>query len=134
MGACSQSAPRARTSGPRRLLAEIADRPRPGTPYALEPDLKEDAGGRRDFDELVWTAAIVSGAVTRSPQRSWRTGLASQAEVDSVMRAADVVSAARWELGRAGLGQRMTLDAAESLLTVDAARCSAHSPRPRWFS
>ncbi len=104
----------------RRLMAEIADRPRPGTPYALEPDLKEDAGGRRDFDELVWIAAITSGAVTRSPQALVRTGLASQAEVDSVMRAADVVSAARWELGRAGLGQRMTLDAAESLLTVDA--------------
>ena len=57
---------------------------------------------------------------TRSPQALVRTGLASQAEVDSVMRAADVVSAARWELGRAGLGQRMTLDAAESLLAVDA--------------
>jgi [protein-PII] uridylyltransferase len=104
----------------RRLLAEIADRSRPGTPYSLEPDLKEDAGGRRDFDELVWIAAITSGAVTRSPQALVATGLATQAEVDSVMRAAEIVSAARWELGRAGLGQRMTLDAAESLRTVDA--------------
>ena len=100
---------------------EIAERPRPGTPYALEPDLKEDAGGRRDFDELVWIAAIASGSVTRSPQALVGAGLATQAEVDSVTRAAEIVSAARWELGRAGLGQRMTLDAAESLQAVDAA-------------
>ena len=115
----------------RRLLARIADRPRPGTPYALEPDLKEDAGGRRDYDEIVWIAAIASGTVTRSPQALVATGHATQAEVDSVIGAAEIVSAARWELGRAGLGQRMTLDAAASLETVDAGRGAASARRDR---
>ncbi len=67
-GACSTSVRQALASARGGCLATIAERPRPGTPYALEPDLKEDAGGRRDFDELVWIAAIASGSVTRSPQ------------------------------------------------------------------
>ncbi len=102
----------------RRLLADLAKRPRPGSPYALEPDLKEDAGGRRDFDELVWIAAITSGAIGCSPQALLPAGLATQAEIDTALRSADVVAAARWELGRAGLGSRMTLDAADSLSSV----------------
>ena len=105
----------------RQLFARLADRPRPGTPYALEPDLKGDAGGRRDFDELVWTAAIASGAITSSPRALVDAGFATADEVDSALRAAEVISAARWELARAGLGQRMTLDSAQSLVTVDAA-------------
>jgi [protein-PII] uridylyltransferase len=105
----------------RRLLRELAERPRPGTPYSLEPELKEDAGGRRDFDELVWTAAIASGAATGSPQPLLEAGLATQSEIDTALRAAEIVSAARWELGIADLGQRLTLDAASLLRTVDAA-------------
>jgi [protein-PII] uridylyltransferase len=103
----------------RRLLKELAARQRPGTPYALEPDLKEDAGGRRDFDELVWTAAIVSGTVGGSPQPLLQAGLASAEEIESLLRCAGIVAAARWELGRAGVGQRMTLDAAELLRAVN---------------
>jgi [protein-PII] uridylyltransferase len=105
----------------RKLYAKLAERPRPGSAYALEPDLKEDAGGRRDFDELIWTAAIASGATSVSPQPLVGAGLATQSEVDAALRAAEVISAARWELGVSGYGQRMTLDAAQSLLTVDPA-------------
>lgn len=105
----------------RRMFALLAERPRPGSPYALEPDLKEDAGGRRDFDELAWTAAVASGTVARSLQPLTDAGLATSAEIDAALAAAQIVSAARWELARAGLGQRMTLDAAESLSTVSAA-------------
>ena len=44
-----------RRSRPRthaRLRARSHSGPRPGSPYLLEPDLKEGAGGRRDYDEL----------------------------------------------------------------------------------
>ena len=105
----------------RALLGELAARPRPGSPYRLEPELKEDAGGRRDFDELVWTAAVVSGRVAHDPSGLLGAGLATAEELASVEHAAEVVSAARFELARAGLGARMTLDAAEALSAVSPA-------------
>jgi len=104
----------------KRLLSALALRPRPGTPYALESDLKEDAGGRRDFDELVWTAAIVSGAVTRSPHALVGQGLATSVEVETVVAAAETVSAARWELARLGLGQSMTIESTGSFKGVNS--------------
>ncbi|MDR3685879.1 MAG: HD domain-containing protein [Coriobacteriia bacterium] len=104
----------------RTLLRELEARPRPGSPYLLEPELKEDAGGRRDYDELVWTAAVVSGSVAHDPSALLAAGLATAEELATVGHAAEVVSAARFELGRAGLGARMTLDATEALATVSA--------------
>jgi len=115
LGECTADA-RARS---RKLLALLAERERPGTPYALEPDLKEDAGGRRDFDELVWTAAIVSGSAGGGLEPLVEDGLATRDEADAALRAAEIVVEARWELARAGHGTRMTLDAAESLTHAD---------------
>ena len=105
----------------RRLLAELAERPRPGSPYLLEPELKEGAGGRRDFDELVWTAAVISGAVQHSPEALITAGLATAEEIALAEESATVVATARFELARAGLGARLTLDAAEALRFTDAA-------------
>lgn len=59
---------------PRRMLAEIVLRERPGSPWLLEHDLKNGAGGRRDYDELTWTAALLTGSVQRSPKRLWMPG------------------------------------------------------------
>ena len=50
-----------------RHSPSCSSRPRPGSPYLLEPDLKEGAGGRRDFDELTWTAATLTGRPTIRP-------------------------------------------------------------------
>ncbi|HEY5540245.1 MAG TPA: HD domain-containing protein [Coriobacteriia bacterium] len=105
----------------RGLLGELAARPRPGSPYLLEPGLKEDAGGRRDYDELVWTAAVVSGRVVHDPIGLLEAGLATAEELASIGHAAEVVSAARFELARAGLGGRMTLDATDALTAVSPA-------------
>jgi [protein-PII] uridylyltransferase len=99
----------------RKLLAELSQRPRPGTPYALEPDLKEDAGGRRDLDELTWRAAIASGRPQPGPLALEEAGLASGSELEAALRAAETIAAARFELSRRGAGNRMTLDAADLL-------------------
>ena len=106
---------------------------RPASPYALEPDLKEDAGGRRDYDELVWTAAIVSGRRARDSPPGWSTRGSLAAEVRTrLAMPRPCVSAARWELQRAGFGQRMTLDAARALADRRRRRpSSARLPRPR---
>jgi UTP:GlnB (protein PII) uridylyltransferase len=103
------------------LLAELAARPRPGSPYRLEPELKEDAGGRRDYDELVWTAAVVSGRVAHDASALAEAGLATPDELARVADAAEVIAAARFELSRAGFGAHMTLDTIEALPAVSAA-------------
>lgn len=97
----------------RKLYALLCGRPRPGTPYALEPDLKEDAGGRRDYDELVWGAAIASGSPQSEPSALIAAGFATLAEIESADKAAAIISAARFELSREGLTARMTLDAGQ---------------------
>ncbi|NTW28590.1 MAG: HD domain-containing protein [Coriobacteriia bacterium] len=106
----------------KRVLRELAARPRPGSPYALEPDLKEDAGGRRDYDELVWTCAVLTGTVQREPSALLAARLSTSAELAAISEAADTISAARFTLARAELGNRMSLDAAEILGTDDAER------------
>ncbi len=104
----------------RRLLAELAQRPRPGSPYLLEPELKEGAGGRRDYDELVWTAAITSGHVQHTPNALADAGFATAEEIALLQDAAAVVATARFELTRAGMGARLSLDAVEALHFADA--------------
>ncbi len=98
-----------------RVLAELVARERPGSPYALEPDLKEGAGGRRDYDELVWLSAVMAGSPQRTPQALLDTDWIDEWEVGLVEGAAATVSAARWELALAGYGSRMVLEAADSL-------------------
>ncbi len=105
----------------REVLGELARRPRPGSPYLLEPELKEGAGGRRDYDELVWTAAVVSGKVARTPSPLIAAGLVTAEELGRLTQAAEIVAAARFELARAGLGSEMTLDAVDALSAVSPA-------------
>ncbi len=93
------------------------ERPRPGSPYLLEPELKDGAGGRRDFDELTWTAAILTGAPQGDPAALVSLGLLAADEAARLEHAADLVAAARWELQRLGSESLMTLDAAEEMHT-----------------
>lgn len=105
---------------PEPLLAQLAARPRPGTPYLLEPDLKDGAGGRRDFDELTWSAALLGGSVEHSPGALVDAGVLTSTEFERLTACAETIAAARWELQAAGQGDRMTLDALEALVASDA--------------
>jgi len=103
----------------RRVLPALSSRPRPGSPYLLEPDLKEGAGGRRDYDELTWSAAVTSGSARRDPATLVGTRILTREEFDAVTAAAALTASARWELQRAGLGDALDLDAAGALTSVD---------------
>lgn len=101
----------------RRLLAELAARSRPGTPYLLEPDLKEGAGGQRDLDELAWTAAVLTGAVAHDPSPLVPLGVLPPEELGRLDAAAETLTAARWMVHRSQGRPRetLTLEAAEDL-------------------
>lgn len=103
------------------VLSELHARPRDGSPYLLEPDLKEGAGARRDYDELTWTAAVLTGAPQGDPGALVSLGMLSPELARGLEAAANTVAAARWELQAAGLGSFMSLDAAQDLRT-DAQR------------
>jgi UTP:GlnB (protein PII) uridylyltransferase len=98
----------------RRLVAGLARRDRPGSPYLLEPDLKEGAGGQRDLDEIAWLAAVLSGAPAVSPEPLVGLGLLSSNEAGRLAAAGDRITAARWSLHRSSTR-------ATSILTLDAA-------------
>jgi [protein-PII] uridylyltransferase len=100
-----------------QVFGMMRERERPGSPYLLEPDLKDGAGGRRDFDELTWIAAVLSGAPQSDPSLLVSLGLLEPGQFARLEAAADAVAAARWELQLAGSGQLMSLDAAEELAT-----------------
>jgi len=102
------------------LLSELQARPRPGSPYLLEPDLKDDAGGRRDYDELTWTAAILSGSICHDPGPLVALGILTAEEYDTLSLHAGVVTAARFEVSRSGSGNLLSLDAADSLTHSDS--------------
>ena len=103
----------------KRVLADLGRRARPGSPYLLEPDLKEGAGGRRDYDELVWMSAVLSASTQNTPRTLVETGVLREWELELAETAAAVVVAARWRLAVRNLGQRMSPDAAD-VLGVDA--------------
>jgi len=109
----------ARDTGKRldKIIAELQSRERPGSPYLLEPELKEGAGGRRDFDELTWTAAALSSAPQSDPSILVPLGLMSTERFTLLEQAADTVASARWELDLTGTTETMTLDIAEDLKT-----------------
>lgn len=115
--ACAKDARKRR----RAVLLELQARPRPGSPYLLEPDLKEGAGGRRDFDEITWTAAILAGKPVSGPHSLGGLGLLSANELARLHSAAETVASARWELHLTGAGSLMSLDATDSLSTTDPA-------------
>ena len=101
------------------LLPLLADRPRTGSPYLLDPALKDGAGGRRDFDELTWTAAVLTGTPQSDPSPLVTLGLLSENDHARLERAADAVTAARWELQRSGGSSLMTEEDAAAV-RVDA--------------
>jgi len=117
LGACARDA-RKRS---KEVLAAMRGRPRPGSPYLLEPDLKEGAGGRRDFDELTWIAAVLSGNPQAGPEALMNLEVLTADELTRIRNAAEAVTEARWELQALGGGQLMSLEAAEDL-QVDASR------------
>ncbi|MHB1017272.1 MAG: [protein-PII] uridylyltransferase family protein [Coriobacteriia bacterium] len=105
----------------RSLLARIAARERPGSPYLLEPDLKDGAGGQRDIDELVWRTALALGAPAHSPAGLVETGLLTGQEAALLASAQDAITAARWAVHRTGARVHNTLFVADlEELPVDA--------------
>jgi len=102
------------------MLAALRDRDRPGSPYLLEPDLKEGAGGRRDFDELTWTAAVLTGAPQSDPSALVSLGLLDASEYARLAQAADIVAAARWQLQLAGSSSFLAEEFAADLRTDPA--------------
>lgn len=100
---------------PRRVLDRFAERPRTGSPYLLEPDLKDGPGGRRDYDELTWRAAVLSGAPSADCTPLVSKGVMTPDEAQRALAHAATICTARWELQRGGQGERMTADAAAEL-------------------
>lgn len=115
-----------------RVAGELARRPRPGSPYLLEPDLKEGAGGQRDLDELTWLAAVLTGSPADSPAGLVRAGLLADSEAARVLDAGRAISAARWavhtQVVRASSVMTLELgaDSGLRLETVQAALADAH--------
>jgi len=110
---------RAKGSASRRqpALARIAERERPGSPYLLEPDLKNGAGGQRDLDELVWYSAILTGERAEDERTLGRLGLITADEEHALAGAQQAITAARWQLHTAARRGTNTLsiDDAENL-------------------
>lgn len=115
-GVASESAKHARA-----VLTETQNRERPGSPYLLEPDLKYGAGGRRDYDELTWSAAVLTGRVQHTPEALVTRNILTAEEFAALTLHAQTVSSARFELARMGAGNQLSLDAAESLVHTDPA-------------
>ncbi len=111
---CAADARKRRTS----VLAALGERERPGSPYLLEPDLKEGAGGRRDFDELTWTAAVLTGERQSDPSALIKAELLTTLEYERLIGAAEIVAAARWETQLSGGGSLMSLEDADALSAV----------------
>lgn len=109
----------ARDAAKRRpqVLDALWSRERPGSPYLLEPDLKDGAGGRRDYDELTWCAALLAARPAPDPRGLVTAGLLSGEEMARLDDAANAVAAARWELQRTGAGHLMSLEAADDLIS-----------------
>lgn len=105
----------------RSLLERITARTRPGSPYLLEPDLKDGAGGQRDIDELVWRAALAAEQPADSPAWLVKDGLLTEQEAVLLKSAQDTIAAARWAIHRDGGRVRNTLYVAdEDDLPLDA--------------
>ncbi|MBA4370389.1 MAG: hypothetical protein C0418_02285 [Coriobacteriaceae bacterium] len=116
----------------RKLLAEFARRERPGSPYLLEPQLKEGAGGQRDLDELVWSAAVVAGRTLPGLHPLVEAGALAPRERDRVRATQEKITAARWDLhlSRPRDGGLLALDAVDDVRInaelVQSALADAH--------
>jgi len=80
----------------RSVLRLLDDRPRRGSPYDLEPDLKDGAGGQRDLDELVWRTALATGAPANVIGTAALPRVLTNVAVFSLACAQDRITAARW--------------------------------------
>ncbi len=98
----------------RRIVPELTARERPGSPYLLEPDLKNGAGGRRDLDELTWLAAVLTGAPQATPAALSALNLVDAPEAAALDRAAGLLDGGRWIVHRAA-------PRASGILTVEEA-------------
>lgn len=101
----------------RTLLDRIASRDRPGSPFLLEPDLKEGAGGQRDCDELAWRAAIVCGGPSPDARPLVPAGFLTPTEGRALAGAQEVVTEARWHVQSRSRRPTdvLTLEAAEDM-------------------
>ena len=107
----------------RKLVPVLTARERPGSPYLLEPDLKDGAGGRRDLDELTWLAAVLTGAPQPGPSALCGLGLLDESEIGTLGRASDLLDAGRWVVHRTAPRAAAVLtieDAAEAGLDTEA--------------
>lgn len=101
----------------RRLVPALTVRDRPGSPYLLEPDLKDGAGGRRDLDELTWVAAVLTGAPQSDPSALAGLGLLEASDIGRLLEASELLDAGRWVVHRSAPRATATLtieEAAES--------------------
>ncbi len=80
----------------RSTLRTLDARGRRGSPYDLEPDLKEGAGGQRDIDELAWRSALATGTPVGAVAPGASHGILTAAAVTSLAHAQDRITAARW--------------------------------------
>lgn len=100
----------------RSLQISILERERPGSPYLLEPNLKDGCGGQRDLDEISWHAALRHGAPGAGLDAFRAAGPLAPADIASLSVAAERIAAARWALHRDDPrgSNLLTLEAAES--------------------
>ncbi len=92
------------------VLRTLSERPRPGSAYDLEPDLKEGAGGQRDIDELTWRTAVALGTPAHRPGNAAAPLALGHATLGDLAIAQDRLSAARWTLHRSAGRKRALLD------------------------
>jgi UTP:GlnB (protein PII) uridylyltransferase len=116
----------------KRHVPALVGRPRAGSPYLLEPDLKEGAGGQRDLDEIVWLGAVLTGRPSVGPEALADTGTIDAAEAARLREAGARITAARWALHRlvtrptSLLSLELAAEADLDLSTLHAAMADAH--------
>jgi [protein-PII] uridylyltransferase len=84
----------------RTLVPALTARPRAGSPYLLEPEIKSGAGGQRDLDEMTWLGAVLTGAPSADPTALVTAGLIDAGEAGKLASAGAAITAARWEVHR----------------------------------
>jgi UTP:GlnB (protein PII) uridylyltransferase len=84
----------------KKVLPQLLARSRPGSPYLLEPDLKEGAGGQRDLDELVWLGAVLTGRPAATHDALLTASAIDAGELERLRAAGDAITSARWAVHR----------------------------------
>jgi [protein-PII] uridylyltransferase len=82
------------------VAARLAARERHGSPYLLEPDLKDGSGGQRDLDELVWLGGVLAGRPVADPGALVDADVLDPDEAARTVAAGAAITAARWEVHR----------------------------------